>query len=435
MPGIEIPLNEPHPAQWEILQGRKRFNVLKCGRRFGKTELFQELLSECIERFQIIGYWTPTYKDLHEVWLETLRVFHPIVRSKSESIKQIDFYGGGKLDMWSMEDPDSGRGRKYHRAVVDECEKAKKFRQAWEESIRPTLTDYQGDAYLISTPKFGPTYFKEITRNQDIHDDWKSFVYTTYDNPYMDPKEIEAARRLLPAEVFNCEYLAQDVESRGGKAFAYALNKTLHFDKTIFHDYAKPTVLSVDFNLIPYTCLASNLYTDSLGFHLNCTQEIIIQSGSVPEMGDRIRNLFASQLHSLIITGDALGRNRNISQRDNASNFELLRRTIGLRQNQIQVPANPTHEVSRNDCNYLLHVSTNPLNRISVKVNPVACPILASELQTTLIDDEGSIIKADRTQVSQRADQLDNFRYTVNTFCKREIERHQKANFGRLKLA
>lgn len=138
---VIIKLKTPHPAQQEFLNNRERFNVLKCGRRFGKTEICQELISEIIERGQFVGYWSPTYKDLHEVWRETKRIFKDVIIYSSETVKQIQFIGGAKIDMWSMEDPDSGRGRKYHRAIMDECEKALKFKDAWLGTIRATLTD------------------------------------------------------------------------------------------------------------------------------------------------------------------------------------------------------------------------------------------------------------------------------------------------------
>lgn len=434
MPVLQVELNNPHPAQLEILRKRKRFNVLKCGRRFGKTELFQELLSESIYDRHLTAYFTPTYKDLHEVWTETLRVFHPIIASKHEAVKQINFIGGAKLDMWSMEDPDSGRGRKYHRVVVDECEKAKKFQQSWEEAVRPTLTDFKGDAYLISTPKIGQTYFKEIAKYQDVFPDWKTFVYTTFDNPYMDRDEIEAARKLLHPSIFDCEYMALDVETRSLNAFAYALNKQIHFDKTIHPIPGKVPHLGIDFNLEPFASLNSNIYRDASGLHIHIVGQVSMPTGSVPALGEMLRNIYRPNLHNLELTGDSLGKNRNITQRDNASNFEMLRRIMGLRQNQLKIPVNPSHETSRNDCNYLLYAACDPKSGISVKINPDLCPDLCSELEHTQCDENGDIIKRNRSQMDQRADYLDCFRYIINTFCKQEIDRHQKQNFGKWRL-
>ena len=69
------------------------------------------------------------------------------------------------MDFWSLDDPDSGRGRKYKRAIIDEAEKAKKFGEAWQGTILPTLLDLGGDAWILSTPKFGQTYFKQLFKH------------------------------------------------------------------------------------------------------------------------------------------------------------------------------------------------------------------------------------------------------------------------------
>ena len=55
---------------------------------------------------------------------------------------------GGIIDMWSLDDGNSGRGRKYKRVVIDECEKAPKLEIAWQGVIRATLTDYIGDCWF-----------------------------------------------------------------------------------------------------------------------------------------------------------------------------------------------------------------------------------------------------------------------------------------------
>ena len=101
-----------HPAQRKIVQERKRFNVLKCGRRFGKTALSEKLLIDpAIEKYPT-AYFAPTYKDLNEVWQAVKHRVKDITERKDEQVKQIVLTTGGKIDFWSMEDPDSGRGRK-----------------------------------------------------------------------------------------------------------------------------------------------------------------------------------------------------------------------------------------------------------------------------------------------------------------------------------
>ena len=84
-----------------------------------------------------MAYFAPTYKDLNDVWLDLRFILKPVIGSKNEQTKQMRLKTGGVIDFWSMEEPDSGRGRKYARVVIDEAEKAKKFKEAWNQTILP----------------------------------------------------------------------------------------------------------------------------------------------------------------------------------------------------------------------------------------------------------------------------------------------------------
>ena len=60
------------------------------------------------------------YKDSYEWWKQIKGTAGAIIQSKDEQVKQLTTITGGLIDVWSMDDPDSGRGRKYHRAIMDE---------------------------------------------------------------------------------------------------------------------------------------------------------------------------------------------------------------------------------------------------------------------------------------------------------------------------
>lgn len=422
---ILIPLKTPHKAQKEILLNRKRFNVLKCGRRFGKTEIFQELASECIERGQVFAYFSPTYKDLYEVWHEIQRVFYHIIESKSETVKQLIFIGGAKVDFWSMEDPDSGRGRKYHRVVVDECEKAGKFKQAWEESIRATLTDFKGDAYLISTPKFGDTYFKKICKNELEFEDWKTFTFTSYDNPYIDKEELDEARRLLGDAVFDCEYMAVDLDGRAVDPFAFQFDEKLHTCERKPFDEHKIIHIGLDINLTPACQIFSHIWFDGrLHWHIIDESEIV--HGSTPAMIDDVKLKYQRQLHACKITGDHMGVNGGMETRDNKSFYDQYSAGLNVTGRQLYIKANPTHKNSRDDVNYLLYHSKNDKSFFDFKIyknckgtirdfNKVQWDALKSEIK-----------KRNRADKDQRADFLDSARYTLHAFIKQFILDHQK---------
>lgn len=422
MSEVIIKLRKLHNAQNEIISQRKRFNVIKCGRRFGKTELSQELISETILKNEIVGIWTPTYKDLHEVWQHCKVVFYDILSAKDESVKQMRFVTGGKADFWSMEDPDSGRGRKYHRAIIDECEKAGKFQQAWEQTIRPTLTDYSGDAYLFSTPKIGITYFKKVARHKEIHEDWETFVYPTQSNPYIDPKEIESARLLLPDAIFRSEYLADDVDAMAENAFAHLYNHKIHESNTAVFNSSRQIIIKVDFNLNPFAVTFTHHWKDAIE-HWHTFDEAEIPNGSIPAMTDLIRTKYGRWLHAAMLTGDAMGNRGDISQRDNASLYKQLIRGLGMSETQLRVRGNPTHENSRADMNYIL------AHFPDYKINPKTCPNLCRDMKAVQCDAFGQIIKRDRKDLNQRADYLDTERYGINTFLAQPggwIDRHQK---------
>jgi hypothetical protein len=209
MPTIKLRLPKPHAGQQQILREKKRFNVICCGRRFGKTLLCINLLVEPALAGFPAAWFAPSYKYLIEVWRDTVRILAPVIKEKNASEKRIQLLTGGVIDFWSLEDPDAGRSRKYKRAVVDEAAKCRHLKTAWTESIRATLSDYEGDAFFPSTPK-GLNYFHDLYQfgQDDFNREWKSWQMPTSTNPFIKPAEIEAARLGLPEKVFSQEYLA-----------------------------------------------------------------------------------------------------------------------------------------------------------------------------------------------------------------------------------
>ncbi len=163
-----------------------------------------------------VAYFCPSHKMLAEVWRTARRILLPVTRSANKTDHRIELITGGIIDMWSLENYDSIRGRKYHRVVVDEAAMCAQLEDAWQAVIRPTLTDYAGDAWFLSTPK-GINFFKTLfDRGQDpAHPDWMSWQMPTLSNPFILPSEVEAARRELPSIVFTQEYEAAFLQSEG----------------------------------------------------------------------------------------------------------------------------------------------------------------------------------------------------------------------------
>lgn len=415
-----IKLKKLHTNQQHIIDTCKRFNVLKCGRRFGKTELTKELSINPMLDGKIIGYWCPTYKDLYEVWNELKYTLYNVTQSKDEQVKQITLITGGKIDMWSLEDPNSGRGRKYHRIIIDEAEKARHLKDAWEQTIRATLVDYEGDAWFMSTPKFGETYFKEtLFKNESKYEDWKSWRFSSYDNPHLNKEEVDAARVQLDDVTFRCEYLAEDVDVTI-RPFAYQWNDKFVTEKPAY-DWKKQLVISVDFNLTPFCATLHHIWHDSDGWHWHQFDEIEIVKGSIPEMIDRLTAPYGVSLPSAILTGDSMGKTGQLGERDNASQYIQLLRGLGMRESQLRVRGNPRHTGSRTMTNYVL------ANLPDFQVHS-RCKGSIRDWRNVQIDAFGEIQKKNRNDLNQRADFIDTNRYVVHNILNAWIDQHQKAN-------
>lgn len=208
--GVEkaVILNELHINQQKVVDAHKRFTALSCGRRFGKTALAINLLAETSIAGQPAGYFTPTYKLLDGTFNECLRTLDPIISRKNDH-QFIELITGGRIDFWSLENEMAGRSRKYKRTIVDEAAFVKNLWDRWTEAIRPTLTDLKGDAFLMSTPKGKNDFHKIWQKGRSGDAGWTSWQMSTYDNPYIDPSEIDEAKKDLPELAFSQEYLAE----------------------------------------------------------------------------------------------------------------------------------------------------------------------------------------------------------------------------------
>lgn len=214
---ITLALPPLYPKQLQIKDEGLRFNVLDIGRRAGKTFLGIHLALETAAQGYPVGWFAPSYKYVLEVWRDLLRPVAGIATKINATERRIELPNGGLIEVWTLENADAGRGRKYKRAIVDEAAMVAKLKSSWEESIRPTLTDYEGDAWFLSTPK-GLNYFYDLfQRGQDPEQfpAWRSWHLPSAVNPYLPPAEIEAARLELPEQVYKQEYLAEFLSGDG----------------------------------------------------------------------------------------------------------------------------------------------------------------------------------------------------------------------------
>lgn len=216
---------EPHPAQQRIYDSLARFNIARCGRRFGKTVLGGDYLwtgKRGIAAGYPCAWFAPNYKYLSDPWREIKEALDPYIRKKDEVERRLDFWNGGSLEMWTCDGEDPARGRKYAKVVIDEAAMIRKLKDKWQKAIRPTLTDFRGGALFCTTPK-GRNDLHALEQSaleldpagERVRPNWAVHHFPTSANPYIDAEEIEEARRDLPDLVFRQEYLAEYVDFGG----------------------------------------------------------------------------------------------------------------------------------------------------------------------------------------------------------------------------
>jgi PBSX family phage terminase large subunit len=210
-----------HPAQSIIAKSRHRFRVVNCGRRFGKTILaVYEMIGRAVAKGEThIAYVAPNFQQARDIaWLELRKIALPITEEANEarlelSVKTKD--GGiSTIKLRGYEAVESLRGQFFDLLVLDEVASMRNFWVGWEEVLRPTLTDRKGDAMFISTPK-GFNHFYELYQKENEDEDYKSFHFTSYDNPHIPKEEIDKAKEELPEDKFSQEYLADFRKTEG----------------------------------------------------------------------------------------------------------------------------------------------------------------------------------------------------------------------------
>jgi hypothetical protein len=208
------------PWQLKVWQSKKRFKVLACGRRVGKSNFaIKKTLAEGVAapKGSAVVYVAPTQSQARQIcWDALLDEGKDVIKSAHVNSMDITLVNGVKIHVRSAENPDTLRGLKLYFAVIDEAAFIKDD-TIWTKIIRPALSDLEGEAILISSPS-GRNWFYDLFKYAESGDDedWEAYHFTTYDNPTIKPKEIEAAKKSLSSFVFRQEFEASFATAGSG---------------------------------------------------------------------------------------------------------------------------------------------------------------------------------------------------------------------------
>ena len=291
--------------QFEVFDTNERFRVVVAGRRFGKTFLsIAELIDVAVPKAgSHCWYVAPTYKAAKEIAWDMLiaRIPPEWIRKSNETALTLTLINGSTIALKGAEKPDNLRGRSLDFVVMDEF--ADMRPEAWYEVIRPSLSDRQGSALFIGTPK-GRNHFYDLwTQGADGNPDWYSFQYTTIDGGQVAPEEIEAAKRDLDERTFNQEYNAQFVNYSGIIYYNFSREESVNRsadDGSMLH-------IGMDFNLDPMSAVVA--IRD--GSTLKIIDEIVMYGSNTDEIVDEIKTRFPSR--QICVYPDPAARQRKTS--------------------------------------------------------------------------------------------------------------------------
>lgn len=219
MNDINITLKSLTNLQTKINRNKARFKVICCGRRTGKTTFIVWKAIHVMLESKHVGLWLPDFKFLPSIWKELIRVIpEDAIKSVNKAEHFIELITGGSIKCFSVfNNPDSGRGEKYHLALIDESSLIANLKEIWEATIRPTLVDYEGEAIFTGTPK-GKNDFWQLYKLSLTDEEWAHFTASTLQNPHLPSKEL-AKIKLLPKSNYNKqEYFAEFIDD-GGELF------------------------------------------------------------------------------------------------------------------------------------------------------------------------------------------------------------------------
>ena len=206
------------PWQQQVWNDQSRFKVVAAGRRTGKSRLAAWML--IVEALQAdrgnVWYVAPTQGQARDImWLTLLELGNPVIESSHVNNMQIKLVNGAVISLKGADRPETMRGVSLKFVVLDEYADMKP--SVFEQILRPALADLKGKSLFIGTP-MGRNHFYELYNYGEKNDDkeYKSWHFTSFDNPLLDPKEIEAAKKSMSSFAFRTEFMASFEAASGG---------------------------------------------------------------------------------------------------------------------------------------------------------------------------------------------------------------------------
>jgi len=292
--------------QKEIVNDENRFKIVISGRRSGKTmSAITSLAKHARHPNRKCMYIAPSYRMAKQIVYDDL---YQMLKDRNwlKKVNQSDLaftlVNGSVIYLRSADNPDSIRGIGLDYVVLDEA--ADISEDAWRAVIRPTLSDKEGSAMIISTPK-GRGWLYDVYNDAKHLNDWASWQFTTAEGGIVSEQELVQARIDLDERTYLQEYEAKFVDYSGLIYYAFGEHniKEMQFGTT----ENIPLHIGIDFNIDPGCAVIA--FQHSKGIHIY--DEVEIYGTDTREMVFEIMRRYPNRKY--ICYPDASGAQRRTS--------------------------------------------------------------------------------------------------------------------------
>jgi len=237
---------KPRKHQEMLHRKLKRFNVLVCHRRFGKTVFsINEMIDQALRNKRHnpqYAYIAPTYKQAKMIAWEylidftknipgmeankselTISIHRQGIKNKDGSwIKEPDKI---KFILLGAENPDSIRGIYLDGVILDEY--AQCDPSIWGEVVFPTLADRKGWAIFIGTPKGQNHFYKKYQEATENPNDpnWYSVLLRASETKIVDLDELQIMRKGMSQEQYDQELECSFTAALIGAYYGHIINR------------------------------------------------------------------------------------------------------------------------------------------------------------------------------------------------------------------
>ena len=269
-----------------------RFVTAAVSRRLGKTYI-ANIIGQIVTLLpgSSVLIMSPNYR-LSQISFELQRnlIKHFSLEVEKDNAKDstIELSNGSSIRMGSVNQVDSVVGRSYDLIIFDEAALTDAGETAFNIALRPTLDKPNSKAIFISTPRGKNNWFAKFFDRgfNSEFPEWCSIHATWKDNPRIDMRDIDEARRTMSDAEFRQEYEA-DFATFEGRIYSFNFDTQVQnlagldmrdFDIVAGLDvgYRDPTalcVLAYDYRTDTYYALAEYLSAeDSTSKHAKAIQ-------------------------------------------------------------------------------------------------------------------------------------------------------------------